>query len=134
MPLNRVLSELARITRPGGYLILREHDCKLEHSIRAKYLNFLHAIRTLSFHGEFDCCSENLHTIDADSNRKLSTWNEEKSRVLEQTKTIRYRTRDEWEKELEYFGFSLYATIDYEINPSENLQRNFYAIYQRQCQ
>ncbi|CAF3828903.1 unnamed protein product [Rotaria magnacalcarata] len=61
--LESTLSELVRILRPGGYLIVREHDCKNEHALRVKYLNFIHAImmiakniRTRSIH--YRTCAE----------------------------------------------------------------------------
>ncbi|CAF1567507.1 unnamed protein product, partial [Rotaria sp. Silwood1] len=51
--IKQTLTELVRILRPGGYLILREHDCKNEYSLSAKYLNFVHAIMMIARVGEF---------------------------------------------------------------------------------
>ena len=62
--LKQTLDELVRILRPGGYLILREHDCKSEQSLSAKYLNVIHAIIISARVGEFADTSSSLNNIN----------------------------------------------------------------------
>ncbi|CAF2191325.1 unnamed protein product [Rotaria magnacalcarata] len=38
---EKMLAEFVRILRPNGYLIIREHDCKRENKLPAKYLKLL---------------------------------------------------------------------------------------------
>ncbi|CAM4979427.1 unnamed protein product [Rotaria socialis] len=38
---EKMLAEFVRILRPNGYLIIREHDCKREYKLPAKYLKLL---------------------------------------------------------------------------------------------
>lgn len=122
--LDRIVRELARILKPNGYLIIREHDCKLERSLDAKYLNFIHAIMMIARIGEFS------NDFLSNSEQNLS-WDEEKKKIIRYTKSIKYRTRDEWEKKLNSFGFDLLATYDYDRKKSSNPQHLFYALYKR---
>ena len=82
--------------------------------------------------GEFvDISSNNITNnqcvskINPESN--ADSWENEKSFIIEYTKTIHYRTCDEWEKELKSAGFHLHATMHYNSN---NPQKLFYAVYQ----
>ena len=133
--LKKTLTELTRILRRGGYLILREHDCKNDRSLSAKYLNFVHAIMMIAGVGEFADCQKdynNGHQHDANQNgqNNKNSWIEEKLRIIEYTKSISYRTCDEWRQELENVGFRHCATLYYGANGSDNPQRLFYAVYQ----
>jgi ubiquinone/menaquinone biosynthesis C-methylase UbiE len=123
--LKETLSELARILRPGGYLILREHDCKSNYTLSAKYLNFVHAIMMIARVGEF-ADSPN----DYNNENSTKSWPEQKSCIIEYTKSIHYRTCDEWKAELESVGFSLRATFYYGADGAGNPQKLFYAVYQ----
>jgi len=132
--LRKTLNELARILRPDGYLILREHDCKNQHSFSAKYLNFVHAIMMIAKVGEFadsssNHNSENQHVSDV-YEKDTDSWMVQKLRIIENTKLIRYRTCDEWKQELESVGFRLCATLFYGADGSSNPQKLFYAVYQ----
>lgn len=122
--IENILQELARIIKPNGYLIIREHDCKLERSILTKYLNFIHAIMIIARIGEFS--NEYLK----DENHFLS-WSEQKQKIIKYTKSIQYKTRDEWQKKLESVGFHLLAIFDYDLNKTTNPQQLFYALYKR---
>lgn len=123
---SKTVNELSRIIRPGGYLILREHDCRNEHSLSAKYLNFVHAIMMIAGVGEFADTSCNHNGL----NNNTKTWPDKKSHIIEYTKSIQYRTCDEWKQELGNVGFSLRATLYYGTNVSDNPQKLFYAVYQ----
>jgi ubiquinone/menaquinone biosynthesis C-methylase UbiE len=132
--LRKTFNELTRILRPGGYLILREHDCRNDHSLSAKYLNFVHAIMMIAGVGEFAHCpnnhdSENHHGSNGHRDDTKS-WSEQKSRIIEYTKSIHYRTCDEWQQELGNVGFRLRATLHYGASGSANPQKLFYAVYQ----
>jgi 2-polyprenyl-3-methyl-5-hydroxy-6-metoxy-1,4-benzoquinol methylase len=133
--INPILIELARILRPGGYLILREHDCKNERSLTAKYLNFVHAFMMIARVGEFADApikhlNQNQHPSDGDLDSDTSNWNKQKLEIIKFTNSIQYRTRGEWHKELERVHFHLIATLDYDLNESSNPQEVFYAVYQ----
>ena len=133
--LKQTLSELVRILRPEGYLILREHDCANKHSFSAKYLNFVHAIMMIARVGEFadssnDENNQNQHVLNGDYEVNTDSWTEQKSRIIEYTKSIHYRTCDEWQKELECVGLHLRATLHYGAGGSSNPQRLFYGVYQ----
>ena len=128
--LEKVLWELVRILRPGGYLILREHDSEKEHCLTAKYLHFIHAIMMIARVGEF------AHVPpDGDSSVEQGTGNkhwkeQQKPRIIEYTKTIHYRTHDTWKRQLSQVGFEYRATFDYSVNGSANPQKLFYGVYQ----
>jgi SAM-dependent methyltransferase len=132
--LRPILAEFVRILRPGGYLILREHDCKKALSLRAKYLNFVHAFMMIARVGEFANTSAN-HTIqkqdevDGKSKSDATDWKEQKAKIISYTDSIQYRTRDEWEQELKLAGFHLKATFEYDLKESSNPQALFYAVY-----
>jgi ubiquinone/menaquinone biosynthesis C-methylase UbiE len=133
--IEEALSELVRILRLGGYLILREHDCKTEQSLSAKYLHFVHAIMMIARVGEFassakDGNDESDYLPSEDSENNTTDWQEQKSRIIDYTKTIHYRTSDEWQKKLENVGFRLCATLSYGTNEASNPQKLFYAVYQ----
>ena len=125
------LKELARILRPGGYLILREHDCKNDHSFSAKYLNFVHAIMMIAGVGEFanSSNSTNQHTT-GDYIDDTNNWPKQKPTILQYTKTIYYRTSDEWKQYLANVGFRFCATLHYGADASSNPQKLFYGVYQ----
>ncbi|CAF1130684.1 unnamed protein product [Adineta ricciae] len=115
--IDSMLTELVRVLRPNGYLILREHDCKQEYSLTAKYLNFVQALVIFARIGEYS-------TISAD-------WNEQKAEVIKYTSSIHYRTREEWGAKLKKFGFNLRAIVSYSSNTNQpNPQQLFYGIYQ----
>jgi SAM-dependent methyltransferase len=131
--LDLILSEFVRILRPGGYLIIREHDCKNSHTITAKYLNFVHAFMMIARVGEFAGEPVNHHSQDqgesgANSNSDAIDWKQQKSDIIKYTNSIQYRTRDEWHSELKCVGFRLRATLDYD--QLNNPQELYYAIYQ----
>jgi len=134
--LKETFTELARILRPGGYLILREHDCRNDHSFSAKYLNFVHAIMMIAGVGEFanspiNHNSKNQNVSDDYENDTDScSWTEQKSRIINYTKTIHYRTCDEWQQELRSVGIHLRATLHYGADGSSNPQKLFYGVYQ----
>ena len=119
------LKELQRVIRPGGYLILREHDSQAAYALTPKYLHFVHAIMMIARVGEFADipATENEHS---DNN-----WEQQKSRIIEYTKSIHYRTRDEWEEEFRLAGFHRVAYLDYGNDCASNPQKLFYAVYQQ---
>ena len=121
-----MVEELARILRPGGYLIIREHDCKKERSHRVKYLNFLHGFMMIAEVGEF-AAREGAET-QGNSSRKA--WAEQKQALLEYTHSIEYRTREEWRKELGKGGFVLIGTLDYDETKISNQQALYYDAFQ----
>lgn len=63
-------------------------------------------------------------------NEKL-TWLEQKKKIIKYTKSIKYKTRQEWHDKLESVGFNLLAVFDYDLNKTTNPQRLFYALYKR---
>lgn len=131
---KETFNELTRILRPGGYLILREHDCKNIHTFSAKYLNFVHAIMMIAGVGEFaesanNHNNENQHVLD-DYEDDTSSWRKQKLYIIEYIKSIHYRTCDEYEQELGNVGFRLCATLHYGADGSSNPQKLFYAVYQ----
>lgn len=121
------MKELARIIQPRGYLIIREHDCKLERSLLTKYLHFIHAVMIIGGIGEFS------REYSTNKDQRLS-WSEEKKKIIRYTKSIQYRTRQEWQKQFQAIGFDLLATFDYDLNKTSNPQRLFYAVYQRKSE
>lgn len=129
-----MLSEIVRVLQRSGYLIIREHDCKNEQSLTAKYLNFVHAFMMMARVGEFadiptDCSSRMHDESDEDSGNGETTWEQQKSKIIEYTRSIQYRTRDEWQKKLEYAGFRHIATLSYGADGSKNPLNLFYAVY-----
>ncbi|CAF2071331.1 unnamed protein product [Rotaria magnacalcarata] len=133
--LESTLSELVRILRPGGYLIVREHDCKNEHALRAKYLNFIHAIMMIAKVGEFANSSSNHNTKNENASHEdyennTNTWLTQKSFIIEYTRSIHYRTCAEWQQQFESAGFHHCATLSYGADGSNNPQKLFYAVYQ----
>ena len=116
--LHSILLELVRILRSNGYLILREHDCKTERSLTNKYLNFVHAFMRITKVGEFAHLKTDV-TPD---------WKSQKAEIIKDTSSIQYRTRQQWQKELENVGFRLLAEWDY--SGSSGPQNLFYAAYQ----
>jgi len=120
--LQTILAELVRILRVGGYLIIREHDCENKQSLSAKYLNFVHAIMMIAGVGEF---ADSQHAKNDD----YENWDKQKMDIIEYTKSIRYRSCSEWNKELNNVGFRHRATLRYGANGSENPQNLFYAVY-----
>ncbi|CAF4983438.1 unnamed protein product, partial [Rotaria sp. Silwood1] len=133
--IKQTLTELVRILRPGGYLILGEHDCKNEYSLSAKYLNFVHAIMMIARVGEFadspnDHDRKNQHVLNNDYEDDTDSWTKQKSRIIEYIKSIYYRTCDELQQQFESVGFHLCATFYYGFDGSSNPQKLFYAVYQ----
>ncbi|CAF3363963.1 unnamed protein product, partial [Rotaria socialis] len=133
--LETTLRELVRILRPGGYLIVREHDCKNEHALRAKYLNFVHAIMMIAKVGEFANSSSNHNTKNENASHEdyensTDTWLTQKSSIIEYTRSIHYRTCAEWQLKFECVGFHHCATLYYGAEGSNNPQQLFYAVYQ----
>ncbi|CAF1574261.1 unnamed protein product [Adineta ricciae] len=115
--IDSMLTELVRVLRPNGYLIIREHNCKQEYSLTAKYLNFVQAVVICAGIGEYS-------TMSAD-------WNEQKAEVIKYTSSIHYRTREEWGEKLKKFGFNLRAIVSYDSDMNQpNPQKLFYGIYQ----
>lgn len=132
--LQPILSEIVRILRPGGYLILREHDCKKERSLANKYLNFIHAFMMIARVGEFaESCTtygnNNRNASNESFNRSDINWEQQKIDIISYTNSIQYRARNEWHEELKKVGFCLKGTLDYS---EKNLQELFYAVYQLQ--
>ena len=122
--INNILKELARIIQPNGYLLIREHDCKLERSILTKYLHFIHAIMIIGHIGEFS-------TDYLGNKNETLVWSEKKNKIIKYTKSIQYKTRKEWQHKLELVGFDLLATFDYDLNKTTNPQQLFYGLYKR---
>ena len=114
---------------------MREHDCKNEYSLSAKYLNFVHAVMMIARVGEFadssnNRSSQNPHALNEDYENNTSNWTEQKANIIEYTKSIHYRTCKEWQQELETVGFRLLATLYYGADGASNPQKLFYAVYQ----
>ncbi len=132
--LEPMLCEIVRILRPGGYLILREHDCKNTRSLPAKYLNFVHAFMMIARVGEFANASANhinqeQNDFDDDSGSDTIDWGQQKADIIKYTSSIQYRTRDQWQQKLEDVGFHHKVTFEY--NPKiSNPQALYYAVYQ----
>ena len=128
--MRTTLAELQRIIRPGGYLILREHDSEAAYALTPKYLHFVHAIMMIARVGEF----AHLPAVLADppSNISGEQWRQQqKSRIIEYTQSIHYRTREEWERELGQAGFHPVAYLDYGNDGTSNPQKLFYGVYQQ---
>ncbi|CAF2854312.1 unnamed protein product [Rotaria sp. Silwood2] len=133
--LDLILPEFVRILRPGGYLIMREHDCKKTYSLTAKYLNFIHAFMMIARVGEFAGVRGNhlnQSEIESDDNSVNDTtdWVQQKFKIIQYTKSIQYRTRAEWQHKLENAGFRLKATLEYDQSSSANPQKLYYAVFQ----
>ncbi|CAF1574257.1 unnamed protein product [Adineta ricciae] len=120
--------ELARILRPGGYLIIREHDCKTDYLLATKYLNFVHAIMMIAGVGEFANSARN--DVERSQLNKAADWEEQKWYIIQYAKSIRYRTGKEWQVVLDNVGFRHRATLSYGKDGSSNPQHLFYAVYQ----
>lgn len=65
------------------------------------------------------------------NSNEILSWSEEKTKIIQYTKSIQYKTRQEWQKQFESVGFDLLATYDYDLNKTTNPQRLFYAVYKR---
>ncbi|CAF5113636.1 unnamed protein product, partial [Rotaria sp. Silwood1] len=133
--LEPILAEFVRILRSGGYLIIREHDCKKVHSLTAKYLNFVHAFMMIARVGEFaDSRENNLKKdqveSDDDSVCYTTEWKQQKLKIIQYTSSIQYRTRAEWQQKIENAGFRLKATLDYDLKITSNPQALYYAVFQ----
>ena len=130
-----MLSELVRILRPGGYLIIREHDCRKERSLQAKYLNFIHAFMMIARVGEFGYLSNNRNSEGQNEayggENHTMDWQEQKCDIIKYTSTIQYRIRDEWTDKLVHAGFHHKITLEYDPKKSRgNPQALYYAVYQ----
>ena len=120
--IDRTLKELHRILRPNGYLIILEHNCFDKETFLSKYLHFIHAIMIIARVAEF------AHLSNEEYKDNLS-WAEEKQQILQYTKTIHYRSAEQWTEILKNFAFHFIASFSYQSN---NPQQLFYAIYQKQ--
>jgi ubiquinone/menaquinone biosynthesis C-methylase UbiE len=123
-----MVSELARVLKPGGYLIVREHDCDREDLLKTKYLHLIHAFLMIACIGEFSHLSiqsyENGNRMDID-------WPTQKSRIIKYVNEIQYQTRNTRRKELQDVGFTLIAEYDYA--PMSNPQAIYYDIFKLGC-
>ncbi|CAF3911313.1 unnamed protein product [Rotaria sordida] len=133
--LKLILSEFVRILRPSGYLIIREHNCENKRSLTAKYLNFVHAFMMIAHVGEFaddqrNHLNQNEVQSDDDSVSHTIDWKQKKLNIIKYTKSIQYRTRTEWQQEIENVGFHLKATLEYDQSTLKNPQELFYAVFQ----
>jgi hypothetical protein len=127
--LKPMLLELARILRPNGFLIIRENDCEQGHSLTAKYLNFIQAIRIMEgAHIQFDGRMQSDRDLQKPNTATSNDgWEKQKLEVIEQTKLYQYRSRQEWRQELEQCGFHFKASLDYR---GYNLTKLFIDIFQ----
>jgi SAM-dependent methyltransferase len=121
---DRMLAEFVRILRPDGYLIIREHNCKDDRSLAMKYLHFVHAFMVIA--GVDELAGEPDHSHGNDP----PNWNELKTRIIEYTSSIHYRTRDEWQEKLVRVGFELRAILEYGSPGSNNPQELYFGVYQ----
>lgn len=127
--LQPMLAELARILRPKGYLIMREHDCNSERSPRAKYFNFIHAFMIIAGVGEFaHMATERQEASANNSPNDVHGWKRMKDEILRHTSSIHYRTQNEWQGEMREAGFRLVASFDY--GGANNPQAIFFQVYQ----
>jgi SAM-dependent methyltransferase len=97
--LDAVLSEIARMLRPGGIFIIREHDYNNTDTMRA-YLNLIHMC--------FDI------------------YNTGSCNVNDLRENTRYKSYHNWNILMHKYGFILQKTIYY---PGKNLQRLYHALY-----
>ena len=75
--LKSMLHELVRILRPGGHLIMREHDCERNgKGLQAKYINFNYAVLMIAGIGEFN------------TNFNQAAWKEKKSEIIKDRKSV----------------------------------------------
>ncbi|CAF1380721.1 unnamed protein product [Rotaria sordida] len=130
-----MLSEFVRILRPDGYLVLCEHDCKKEHSLTVKYINFIHVVMMISRVGESadtreNSLDKNEVEYDDDFVSDNIDWKEQKSDIIKYTNSIQYRTRIEWQQKLKNVGFCLKATLGYDQSKSKNFQELYYSVFQ----
>jgi ubiquinone/menaquinone biosynthesis C-methylase UbiE len=100
-----MLRELARILRPNGYLLVREHDVGDRRSQRAKYLNVLHGIMRIARVGEF----AHLQAIGNDHR----SWQPIKEEIMEHIRSIQYRARQDWRGQIERCGFKWAHSFEY---------------------
>jgi len=123
--LNAMLLQLVRILKPGGYLILREHDCKKEYSLKMKYLNFIHAFMMIARIGEFA-----RPPIDHDNQEtsEFTDWEQLKANIINYTSSIQYHARNEWDTMLSNIGFKWKVTFEYAS--SKNPQALYYSVFQ----
>lgn len=134
--MEKILTELTRILRPGGYVILREHDCRNDRSLSTKYLNFVHAIMLIAEVGEFarpqdGSNNQNGQTSsDDDYENDANDWTEQKLQIMDHTKAIHYRSCAEWQQAFAKFGFHLCATLFYGADGADNPQKLFYGVFQ----
>ncbi|CAF3157115.1 unnamed protein product, partial [Rotaria sp. Silwood2] len=123
--LESMLSDIVRILRSDGYLIIRENDCKKVYSLTAKYLNFVHAFMMIARVGEFAGVGENHLKKDEiesddDSICHKTEWQQQKLKIIQYTSSIQYRTRADWQQKIENAGFRLKSTLEYDRNVSSN--------------
>lgn len=102
--LDFILKELNRVMRPGGYLVLREHD--VENDIDKLIIDVEHMIYD-NFNDEYN-----------DETRQLYYG--------------QYISKEAWSKKLEEFGFSNIGTgIEFLFKNVRSETKPFYAIYQK---
>ncbi|CAM4919924.1 unnamed protein product [Rotaria socialis] len=130
-----MLSEFVCIIRLNGYLIIREHDCKKERTLQAKYLNFIHAFVMIARVDEFGSIQNNHsehNQVKSDGDLLTHTINlkQQKSNIIEYMSSIQYQIRTKWQQKLENVDSHLRTTLDYDQNPSTNPQTSYYAVFQ----
>lgn len=123
--LTKTINELARALRPGGFLIIREHNCETQYSVVPKYLNFVHAIMMIAKVGEF----AHMPDESTDENHE-DQWKKQKKNILEYTKSNQYRTKSQWDREFSRVGFAPLVKLDYDVSRTPNPQHLFYGLYQ----
>jgi SAM-dependent methyltransferase len=131
--LEKTLRELTRISQPGGYLVIREHDCASEFALQTKYLHYVHAIMMIAGVGEFADKPSMKQLIHGDVRVQTNVWKEQKRSILEYTRSIHYRSADGWRQALEMVGFRMLGRFSYGSDSASNPQALFYAIYRKEA-
>ncbi|CAF4386834.1 unnamed protein product, partial [Rotaria sordida] len=96
---------------------------------------FVHAFMMIAHVGEFaddqrNHLNQNEVQSDDDSVSHTIDWKQKKLNIIKYTKSIQYRTRTEWQQEIENVGFHLKATLEYNQSTLKNPQELFYAVFQ----